>query len=246
MTTTQPELDRLPARFRDGFAELAASLQEFAGTNLLGLVAFGGALNEDLYTAQEPAQSVAVFERDDLDVLVRLARRGAQLGRRRISAPLAMTPAYIHASLDSFPLELLEIQQQHVRVLGQDYFDDLPFDRRHVRLQCERELKRELIHLRRGLLAAGGRHALLYDVCQECAARTLRILRGLLFLKRLGAPRSVPELVESAAAAAQIKLDALLRLVSVGDDTGLDGFRNLYHELAALAERVDGLAPAEG
>lgn len=236
----------MPARFRDGFSRLAASLQELGGTNLLGLIAFGGALSEDPFFAQEPAQSVAVFEHDDLDVLVRLARHGAQLGRYRISAPLAMTPAYIHASLDSFPLELLEIQQQHVRVLGQDYFDDLPFDRRHVRLQCERELKRELIQLRRGLLAAGGRHALLYDVCQECAARTLRILRGVLFLKGSGAPRSVCELVETAAAAAELKLDGLLRLVRVGDDTGLDGFKGLYHELAALAERIDGLAPAEG
>jgi len=242
VTATQLELERLPAHFRDGLARLAASLQELAGANLLGLAAFGGALGDDPYYAQEPAESVAVFERDDLDVLVRLARRGAQLGRRRISAPLVMTPAYIQASLDSFPLELLEIQQQHLRVLGQDFFVDLPFDRRHVRLQCERELKREMIHLRQGLLAAGGSYARLYDACQACASRTLRVLRGVLYLKGIGAPRSVRELVESAAAAAQMKLDALLRLVSVGDDTGLEGFRGLYHELAALAERIDALA----
>ena len=67
-----------------------------------------------------------------------------------------MTPAYLSGSVDSFPLELLEIQQRRAVLWGDDYFADLKLDQADVRLQCERELKRILLGMRQGLLASGG------------------------------------------------------------------------------------------
>ena len=67
-----------------------------------------------------------------------------------------MTPDYIRSSVDTFPLELIEIQQMHLTLFSEVSFDELTFQDGHVRLQCERELKALLIGLRQVLLASAG------------------------------------------------------------------------------------------
>jgi hypothetical protein len=240
----EPELisDALPVAYRDGFQQLAHALVELAGENLLGLSAFGGWLVDDRFFAGTPARSVAVLRSIDLKMLDQLASSGARFGKHNVGAPLMMTPEYIKASCDVFPLELLEIQQLHAVVCGEDHFADLEFDRNDVRLQCERELKSELIQLRQGLLAAAGRHKLLGELCLAVAERTVRILRGLLYL---AAPserwKSAADVVRQAAAQTDVALNTLDRLVGRPPEIGMPEFERLYDETASLAAYADGL-----
>lgn len=137
--------------------------------------------NEDI----DPIRTVLVIDAIDLRKLIRLAEHGPRLGAQRVVAPLIMTPTYIAESLDTFALELIEIHQRHVTVLGQDYFVNLSFDEKDVRLQCERELKVLAIQLRQGLLAAGGREQSLAELEIGVTEGLLRTLRGMLWLKNI-------------------------------------------------------------
>jgi len=235
-------VDTLPPPYRDGFVALANTLRVLAGENLLGLCAFGGWLAGDPFFAGTPGRSVVVLRRIDLRMLDRLATSGAKFGRRNLRAPLIMTPEYVRSSCDTFPLELLEIQQTHVVVCGADYFADLRFEPRHVRLQCEREFKSELIQLRQGLLAAAGRRKLLGTLCLDVAERTLRVLRGVLYLadaSQTAGPSAA--LVRQVAAHTRLGLPALERLVAGRPEIGLPEFEALYQDIAQLAGYIDEL-----
>lgn len=241
MADAKLDLSAIPTARRDAFAAFAELLRELAGEKLLGLCATGGWLIADPLFEPGPARSVAVFEQVDLAVLENLARHGPRLGKQRIATPLIMTPAYIRASCDAFPLELLEIQQLHARVLGDDFFSRLDFLRSDVRLACERELKSELIHLRQGLLASAGRFELLHELCMTSLLRSARILRGVLHLLARPAPQRCAEMIASAAEATRLNLEIHARLATIGDDLGLDGYRRFYAEVDALAAHVDSL-----
>ncbi|MBI1826471.1 MAG: hypothetical protein HYR83_08800, partial [Planctomycetes bacterium] len=105
---------------------------------------FGKALTAGFDPRQHPAQTAVVVERLEPASLRKLAGHGMRMGRAGLDVPLLMTLQHIECSLDTFPLELLEIQQLHITVRGADHFADLSFDPANVRLQCERELKRTL------------------------------------------------------------------------------------------------------
>ncbi len=227
---------------REALSRLADALRESAGGELLSLIAFGGRVVGDPFYREGPVRSVAVFANVELDALARLAAGGDRLGRRNLSAPLIMTPAYIAASRDAFPLELIEISQTRRVFTGFDAFAELSFERRDVRLQSERELKGELIQLRQGLLASGGRPAPLHEVCLASAERVLRVARGLVWLSGASAPPHARELVAACAAATGRRLDSLARLSGVADDLGLPGFKSYYGEIAELAAHVDVLS----
>jgi hypothetical protein len=150
-----------------------------------------------------------------------------------------MTPDYIRDSLDTFPLELLEIQTRNVTILGDNYFRELRFEREHVRLQCERELKTLMISLRQGLLAAGGRESLLGRLEHPAAETLLRVLRGLLWMHE--AERELP--AQGLAVAAEQRLDMELpgarAAIAREGSLGWHAYTQLYADLEVLRERVD-------
>jgi hypothetical protein len=231
----------LPGNTRASFQELGRLLISLAGDHLLGLSAFGGWLNDDPLYRGTPARSVAVLERFDLKLLDRIACEGVRLGKRGLAAPLIMTPEYIAASRDVFPLELMEIQHLNVLLHGRDCFGTLEFQQADVRLQCERELKSELIHLRQALLTAGGEHQRLGEPCRQAAERATRVLRGVLYLAAKDAPRPAAALVERCAEATGLKVDALRQVVLEAGRVDFGGFERFYGDLTALAEYVDRL-----
>ncbi|MFQ5806838.1 MAG: hypothetical protein ACE5I3_10350 [Phycisphaerae bacterium] len=245
MANRELNTDPLPATHRAGFEQFAKALLELAGDNLLGLSAFGGWLVNDPFFEGTPARSVAVLRGVDLKTLDRLASSGAKFGKQNLRAPLIMTPEYIKASCDVFPLELLEIQQLHSLVCGEDHFAELTFERKDVRLQCEREFKGELIQLRQGLLAAAGRHRLLGELCLAVTERTLRILRGVLHHADPSAmAKQARDVVTKAATTTNVKLATLEGLVTGGQEPGLLEFEGLYAEVEALAAYADALPGA--
>jgi len=242
MSDTDFDLSSIEEAYRGPLAHLAHELQAVAGDNLLGLSAFGGCVTGDTFYADVPARTVAVLDHVDLEMLDRLAGEGARFGQQRLAAPLIMTPPYIRASCDTFPLELLEIQQLHALIWGHDHFAELTFDRRDIRLQCERELKSELIQLRQGLLSVAGRHKALYDLCLACAERSIRVLRGVLQLKdALPPPRLVHEVVARAVEVTRVELDTLKNMLAGDAHSSLPVFQRFYAEVEALVSHVDGL-----
>ena len=235
------DVSSLPPRLQQPVRELAKILCELASDNLKGLVVFGAALTDSFDPTRMRTQSVAVLDHVDLAMLNQLRTKGVTFGKMGLQAPLIMTPRYIDESRDVFPVDLLEIQQRHVVVFGDDHFKDLAFHRPDVRLQCERELKRALIQLRQGLLAAAHRDKVLTHLCQAAAEHVVRILRAVLWLKAKEAPASMREMVDTARPVVDMSLDGLRAAIDPEDAQDFARLEALYRDVEALAQWVDKL-----
>jgi hypothetical protein len=241
MLTNGEALSMATPSMRAPLREYADLLAGLGGDNLLGLTAFGAVLGEHFDPQRMTAGSVMVLREIDLGLLRRIAEYGPKLGSKRITAPLVMTPAYITASLDSFPLELLEIHQRHLTLLGEDHFETLRFEPDHLRLQCEREFKRILIGLRQGLLGAGTREDVLDELVVDTGQHLLRTLRGLLWLKGLKEPLARDRVL---AETERLTGGALAGVRGAIESAGVQGwgqFQALYADVERLAAVADQL-----
>jgi len=232
-------LNRVPDFLRGPVCEYAALLRETAGPNARSLTLFGTVVAGTFDPGRHTVRSVLLLGEIDLDGLRRLAERGAKLGKHYISAPLVMTPDYIAESLDTFPLELLEIQQRHVTLFGEDCFADLKFQAQDVRLQCEREMKVTLIGLRQGLLAAAGRERTLGRLQEDAMGALLRTLRGMLWLKGQTHGLAAPDVVDAVEHVTARRLDGLRSALDPTENHGWPQFERLYHDVAALCDVVN-------
>lgn len=239
MTDSYAALDQVIEPMREPLRRFTGLVRELAGENAKSLSLIGAIAAGSFDANRHTARSVLVLEKVDLSMLRRLAEHGAQLGKDRIAAPLVMTPAYIEASLDTFPLELIEIKQNHVTLFGPDFFEELKFEEPDVRLQCERELKSVLIGLRQGLLASAGREKVLGAIDAQAGEKLIRTLRGMLWLKGKQEGKPAQEVVADAEALLDRKLPGLRIALDPSVERTWSKFEQLYDDVAALGEMAN-------
>lgn len=232
-------LDRVPAPLQDRLRSFADRIRSLTGNRLVGLTLFGTVLEGAQPRNRHQLRTVLVLADFDLESLRRIAPAGLEFGQHGFAAPLVMTPEYIRASLDSFPLELMEIAQHRHTLYGADHFADLAFQDSHVRLQCERELKTILIAMHQGVLSAAGQDKFIDELEQHAAAALTRVLRGLLWLKEKRDQLDEVTLVDQTEAMLGCPLAGLRQALEPTAEHGWRQFRELYDDLAALRRFVD-------
>lgn len=240
-TPNETAFELLHPGMHDAMRRYCGLVEQVAGGNLAGLTVFGAVLSPGFDAAVMSAASVVVLNEIDLRLVRRLGEEGPKLGGMGIGAPLMMTPGYIVASLDTFPLEMLEIYQRHATLSGKDYFADLSFKDTDMRLQCEREFKRLLIQLRQGLLTAAGRDDVLAQVGTAIGSDLLRALRGLLWLKGEKQPQPRDAVIQAAERLTGGSLSGVRHASQPHGERGWEMFESLYNDVARLAKVADEL-----
>ena len=241
--TTPPalqHLNELPEDLRGPLTRFWVRVHEIMGSNARGWVVYGAAAAGTFDPLVHQVQSVLVLNQIDLEQLRELGNEGTRFGRLGIAAPLVMTPQYIDQSRDTFPLELLEIQQRHVTLAGPEYFDRLELAESHVRLQCEREWKVLLITMRQGLLASLAKKRLLSQLEQNLADTIVRTLRGMLWLKGQRQALPAAQVILQVENIMNRKLPGIRAAIDVQPSHQWETFKTLYHDVTMLSETVNG------
>jgi hypothetical protein len=145
-----------------------------------------------------------------------------------------MDRAYIESSLDVFPVEFIELADEHQLVWGQnDPLADISINRAHLRLQLESQSRGRMLHLWEGFLGAGRSGRLLKDLLFAATAEMEVIFRGMLYLLDLPRPENPVDLVTAVEAQFELQLPTL-RTLEVARSTG----RVTRSEREALADNA--------
>ena len=245
-------IDLLREPVRSPVRSLLARLHKDLGDELLSLCVVGSAVTGDFHPRYSDINTVLVVRQRSHRLLQLLAGYGKSMGKRKLRAPLLMTPEYIQQSLDVFGAELLEFQLNHAMVYGPDPFVELSFCKQDIRLQCERQFKAALIKLRQGYISALGKPKAVGRLLLDCAAELAVLLRALLWLTDTDRPReALPTL---AAAAEKFEFDpAKVALLmkhrqhrTRPDAAVVNGlFEDIYQVIDHLGRTVDAFGESE-
>ena len=244
----QLRLDVLSVHIRDSLKYFAEKLTSMLGENLLSITVVGSSLTEDFRPGRSDINTVLVLESQVINSLKPIASLAKSMSRKKISAPLLMTPSYIERSLDVFGVEFLDFQLTHQTILGDDPFADLTFKKKDVRLQCERELKATLIRLRQGYIAAAANRKLVRDILISTAKGLAPLIRAIFWLKDIDRPNRAEQTFNKAAEQFSMDLNSLVAVEKWGhqkirpDENQIDNtFKSIYSTVEQLAETVDKL-----
>ena len=75
-----------------------------------------------------------------------------KLKKEKFQLPLFLTEEFLERSLDSFPVEILEIQKQGQLIAGENIAEKYAVSSEHLRLQLEREFRGKALRIRQALL----------------------------------------------------------------------------------------------
>lgn len=236
------DLTGLPEPIRDPVDSFATVLTSEFADNLLSMTVIGSSLGEDYQPGLSDINTIVVLDHRTLTALNTIAALARPMGKKKIACPLLMTPAYIERSLDVFGVEFLDFQLSHQTVLGDDPFESLAFDKKDVRLQCERELKATLIRLRQGYITSAANRRVVRDILISTVKGLMPILRAMLWLKDIERPRCVELTINRAADVFALGAELLLTV----DDWRLEGTKinqqQMQEAFEAMYETVEKLS----
>lgn len=239
-------MGKAPAHPEEIFADFTDDFKKAFGDDLISIILFGSGATGEYVPGKSDLNFLVVLAVVSASSLRRAMDAVARWRKRMVNTPLFMTPDYIASSLDTYPIEFLDMKANYRLVYGKDVLQDLRFQPAEVRVQCERELKGKLLHLRQAYLESGEKTRKLRGAVAASITTFISIFQGLLSLRNVPIPRTREEIIQLVAAEYQMNAPVLLRLLQIRKGTVKvpaqelsELFRSYIGEIEALSDRVD-------
>ncbi|MFH1645874.1 MAG: hypothetical protein ABIB11_05580, partial [Candidatus Omnitrophota bacterium] len=209
---------------------------------------YGSAVSGDFVPGVSDINSVVVFKEMgflELHKSLNLISKGI---RKKISAPLFLTPEHIRDSADTFPIEFNEMKDSYLVLFGKDLLMELKIEPSHIRFVCEQQLKGKLIRIRQAFLEIGLRKRGMEALIKESFNSLFPVFRSMLRLKSIEPPVKKENIISSLAKTFGINGELFIALLKdkrndekiAGDK--IERFMERYlREIQVLAEIADKL-----
>ena len=239
---------KIPNNPKEIFNEITKNYQDIYGKDLISIILYGSAASGNYIPKKSDINFLIVLTEEGITRLKKAFKTVEKWHKRKVSIPLFLTKSYISTSLDSFPIEFLTMQKSYQLVFGEDVLKELTFNKNHLRLQCERELKGKLLQLRQVYLESRGKTRNLKFIIKNSLTAFVSIFRALLYLKDKDIPAERKSIISLISQEMGVDEQTFLNLLKVKEGTlklsaeALNAlFEDYIKEVRTLSNTVDQL-----
>jgi predicted nucleotidyltransferase len=237
---------KLPNNIRKIIDQFVGNLKNIYGDGLISVTLYGSAASGE-FAGRNSNVNLAIVLNDTSIRSLKKAGRLAISGKFSLISPFFFTEEYIAKSIDVFPIEFLDIKENHFILHGKDVFGNLQIDLKNLRFQCEQELKSKIINIKKMYLRTRGKF-FLRELLFKSATSSLHIMRNLIRLKGKIPPYKkeyIPDEIsrEFMVDCSGLKkiLDAKSKKVRLNAEEIDDLFDQLVNTLERVTDKLDRL-----
>ncbi|MFP3870112.1 MAG: hypothetical protein ACLFVT_04415 [Syntrophobacteria bacterium] len=161
--------------------QVAEDYRRVFGDDLISIVLYGSALTVEYVPKKSDLNFLIVLSEAGIEKLHLAHQPVSKWRKKKVTTPLFVTKAYIESSLDTFPIEFINIKKNYVLIYGEDPLAEISFKKDFVRMQCERELKGKLLLLRERYVETSGKAKVLRDLIAASVPTFIFVFNGLLY-----------------------------------------------------------------
>lgn len=235
----------LPKKLETKLNDYVQKLKDIFQDDLISVILYGSAASKELVPSYSNLNMLAVIKCFSTE---KMKKANALLRNPLYMDTLFLTKDYINNSLDVFPIEFLDMQENHVLLWGEDIFSAMRIDLKNLRFQCEQELKSKLIRLHNLYLKNGQNKKMLENALCRFFNSILHITRNMLRFKSKTPPYKKEEIIQALAAEFFIDSNLWNRVLLLrSNKLKLKGkeieelFLNFLKELEKIIEWLDNL-----
>ncbi len=197
--------EKLPLVVQNKFIPYLNTMIDIHKENLISVFIYGSATGENYIPKVSDINSVFVFKDLLFTSLTNSLKTVSKSIPKKIAAPLFLTREHIETSLDVFPMEFLDMKENHILLYGTDILSELEIKEEHIRLFCEQQIKGKLIRIRQAYLEIGLKKKGLEALLKESLNSLIPIFRNLIRLKGKTPPIEKAEIIKQLCQ--EFKLD---------------------------------------
>ena len=200
---------------QDTIDEFVRRVRGAGGSNVESVILFGSAAAGDFHEGLSNVNLMCVLRDTSLKALHALSPAAKWWDGKKQTPPLCMTKEELQRSTDVFTIELLDMQQHHQVLFGDDPLKNLQIPMDLHRVQVEYELREKLILLRQHLLLADANEARLWEVVLRSVSSLSTLFRHTLIALGDSASTSRREAVAALAQRVGFDSGSILQVLNV-------------------------------
>jgi hypothetical protein len=196
-------------------SDFVGRVQAAAGANLQSVILFGSAVAGDFHPEFSNLNLFCVLRDTSFASLKALAPAVKWWDAQKQPPPLFMTRDEIERSTDVFTIELIDMQQHHRVLFGDDVLPGLSIPANLHRIQVEYELREKLSLLRQHLLLASGNDSRMWELLLRSVSSFATLFRHALMVLGHDAPVGKREAVQQLSTQLKFDASAILQVLDV-------------------------------
>jgi hypothetical protein len=195
--------------------EFVRRLRQAAGENLQSVLLYGSAASGEFHPEFSNLNLLCILRETSFGELTAMAPAVEWLNRQHHHAPLVLTGEELEHSADVFSIELLDMQQNHRLLFGDDVLSELRIPMHLHRAQLEYELREKVVLLRQRLLSAAGNKGRLWELLLASLPAFTTLFRHALIALGHPAPPSKRDAIRTLLAHVRFDPSAFLQLLDI-------------------------------
>lgn len=169
----------LDARTEKTLSQFTQEVLQLLGDELVAVALYGSGAGNNFVSGDSDLNVIIVVRTLRFEVLQKLSPHMAAWHKQGFAIPLLLDQEFLRRSRDVFPMEFYDIKEQHRLLWGEDVFQALPIDNRHLRFQAEYEARSKLLRLQALYLECAGDQQQLHTLMLDSLKTFLILMRNL-------------------------------------------------------------------
>jgi predicted nucleotidyltransferase len=195
--------------------EFISRLRAASGENLMSVILYGSAADGEFHPDFSNVNLLCIVRETSFATLTAIAPVVEWWTRQKHHEPLVLTHEELERSTDVFSIELLDMQQRHRLLFGEDVLSSLQIPMHPHRAQLEYELREKLILLRGRLLVAAGNKKRLWELMLGSLSTFATLFRHALIALGDIPPKAKRDAVQALAGRIRFDPSAFLQLLDI-------------------------------
>jgi len=195
--------------------EFVTRVRKAGGANVESIILFGSAVAGDFHERLSNLNLLCVLGDSSFKSLQMLSPAAKWWEKQKQPPPLCMTRQELLRSTDVFTIELLDMQQHHQVLYGEDVLQSLQIPMDLHRVQVEYELREKLMLLRQHILLAADSDSRLWELLLRSAPSFSTLFRHALIALGDGKHIARREAVQALAQRIGLDTSAISQVLDV-------------------------------
>ncbi|TRZ48975.1 MAG: hypothetical protein D4S01_09470 [Dehalococcoidia bacterium] len=241
-------LGRLDPQARKIIEPYLNELLKIHQDNIVSIFVCGSAAEADYIHKLSNINLFVILEKLGFQDLKKSLKNISKGINKKIAAPLFLTRKHVETSTDVFPIEFLEMKENHLLLYGEDLLSPLEIDPANIRLFCEEQIKGKLIRIRQAYLEIGLKRKGIEALLKESLSSLTPVFRNLIRLKGKTPPLKREQIYNQLCVEFNLDKDVFLEILrDTTNDEKIAGqdvettFERYIAQIQKLAVAVDQL-----
>lgn len=210
---------KIPSNPEDIFKDFINDTKSVFSNDLVSVLITGSAAKGEYIPKKSDINFVVVLTEDGMKKIPDFLSTVKKWSKANVSIPLFLYEEYIKSSLDSFPIEFLNIKNNSRTIFGENITDIIEIDKKDLRLQVEREIKGKLLQLRQVFFEINKNPKSFREFISVSVSTFNPIFSAAVYLKNDNYPKNKNEIYTEISEIFSIDKDFFERLLNIKKGT---------------------------